>query len=250
MDWNSNQIKKIIVLNGSPKKNASSTMQVTNAFVKGLINQCQATVEVVNVADLKMKPCLGCLSCWGRTEGNCIIKDDDLHIIKEKIEEADIVIESYPLYFFGMPGIMKLFTDRMLGMMCTYEGQVAPLDGQSFHGIRKPKENQRFILISSCAYTEADRVYDSLKTQYDCICGKNAYTALFCSQLKTLIDLKNENKINRYLEKFELAGVEFAKEGKLSQDTLELLKKPPFSSGAYKVFLNNFWTQERNSNEN
>lgn len=37
--------------------------------------------------------------------------------------ECDIFIESYPLYFFGMPGTMKLFTDRMMPFMCTYEGQ-------------------------------------------------------------------------------------------------------------------------------
>lgn len=248
-EWNPLSVKKIIVLNGSPKRQASSTMRVTNAFVEGMLNNCSAEVETINIADLNIKPCIGCLSCWGRTEGTCILKDDDIVMVKEKITSADIVIESYPLYFFGMPGIMKVFTDRMLGMMCTYEGQMVPENGESFHGIRSPKDNQKLVVISSCAYTEVDRVYDSLRNQYDCICGKNSYTALFCPQLKTLIDLNNDAKISRYLAPFQEAGKEFVLNGFLTNETIEHLKKPPFSAGAYKVFLNAFWTQERNTHE-
>lgn len=239
------KVKKIVILNGSPKKAMSSTMQVTNAFVEGISRQCKTEIVTVHIADLSMKPCIGCLSCWGRTEGECIIKDDDIHRIKEIIESSDIVIESYPLYFFGMPGIMKVFTDRMLGMMCTYRGQRAPEQDESFHGIRNPRENQQFVLISSCAYTEADAVFESLLKQYDCICGKNKYTAILCPQLKTLIDLKNKDKIDHHLQKFSQAGEEFALTGSLSEKTKALLKKPPFSVGAYKIFLNNFWTQEK-----
>lgn len=241
-----NDLKKIVVLNGSPRKNNSSTMKVTNAFIEGYLTEVNASVTVVSISDLLIKPCLGCLSCWGRTEGECIIKDDDILKVKNLIESADVVIESYPLYFFGMPGTMKVFTDRMLGMMCTYRGQKAPEGEESFHGIRNPKPNQKFVVISSCAYTDADTIYESLLKQYDCICGKNHYTAILVPQLKTLIDLKNEDKINRFLEKFKEAGSTFAKEGFLNEETLTHLKKPPFSNGAYKIFLNNFWTQEKN----
>lgn len=246
-NWNANNIQRIVVINGSPKKTNSATMQVTNAFVKGICEVTNAKVDVIHLSELTMKPCTGCLSCWGRTEGECVIHNDDLPRVKKLIEAADIVIESFPLYFFGMPGIMKVFTDRMLGMMCTYRGQSAPQEGLSFHGIRNPKYNQRLVVISSCAYSEADQVYEPLLKQYDCICGQGKYTPIFCPQLKTLIDLKNDNKINRYLEKFILAGTTFAKAGKLSDECLKDLKKPPFSQGAYKVFLNNFWTEEKKS---
>lgn len=241
----SKEVKKIVILNGSPKKEMSSTMQVTNAFVEGISSQCDTIVTTIHIAELKIKPCIGCLSCWGRTEGECIIKDDDVLQVKKLIEAADIVIESYPLYFFGMPGIMKVFTDRMLGMMCTYKGQKAPEQGESFHGIRNPKPNQQFVLISSCAYTEADAIYEALLKQYDFICGKNQYQAILCPQLKTLIDLKNQDKIEHHLLKFKQAGEEFAQTATLSLETKAVLKKPPFSVGAYKIFLNNFWTQEK-----
>ena len=239
-------LKKDIVLNGSPRRNISSTMHVTNAFINGLIKGGYE-VKVINIADLKITPCLGCLSCWGRTAGNCVIKNDDINNVIDQIMESEIVIESFPLYFFGMPGIMKVFTDRMMPMMSTYRGDAVPMDGKPFHGIRYPKEGQKLVIISSCAYTESDFVYDSLKAQYDCICGKNNYTSIFVPQIKTLIDLHNENKLNKFLQKFTDAGFEFANNKCLSNETKELLKKTPFSVGAYKTFLAMHWEEEKNA---
>lgn len=241
--------KRAIVLNGSPRRNNSSTLHVTNAFVRGL-EDGGYEVKYYNIADLKITPCLGCLSCWAKTEGKCVIHNDDIDNIKKEIEESDIVIESFPLYFFGMPGIMKVFTDRMMPMMSTYCGQEVPSDGSPFHGIRTPKEGQKLVIISSCAYTEADFVYDSLTTQYDCICGKNNYTSIYVPQIKTLIDLHNENKLNKFLNKYKEAGLEFANNGFLSEETKSLLKKPPFSVGAYKTFLAMHWEEEKNENKN
>ena len=237
-------VKKILILNGSPKREHSATINVTKAFVDGLKEATGAEVKYINLADLNIKPCTGCLSCWGRTEGECVIKNDDIPAIKKEIEECDIFIESYPLFFFGMPGTMKVFTDRMLSMMNTYMGQKSPENGESFHGIRNPRD-QKFIVITSCAYTEFGPVYEPLIKQYDCICGKGNYTMLFAPQLKTLMDLNNTSKIDKYLSKFRNAGVEFGKNLSLSDETYELLKKPPFTEGAYKIFLNNFWTSER-----
>ena len=234
---------KILVLNGSPKGEKSSTLNVTRAFVDGIVSKTNADVEFVNLSELNIKPCTGCLSCWGRTEGECVIKNDDILPFKNKILEADIFIESFPLFFFGMPGTMKVFTDRMLSMMNTYRGQKSPLNGESFHGIRN-KSVPKFIVITSCAYTEFGPVYEPLIKQYDCICGKDNYLMLFSPQLKTLIDLNNESKTNKYLNKFYNAGMEYASDYKLSDETIEILKKPPFSEGAYKIFLDNFWREE------
>lgn len=65
---------KILVLNGSPHKSASTTMAVTNAFVKGMCEGGEYESEIINISDLNVTPCMGCLSCWARTEGECVIK--------------------------------------------------------------------------------------------------------------------------------------------------------------------------------
>ena len=181
---------KILVLNGSPKGNNSATLNVTKAFVDGIKSKENVDIEYVNLNELNIKPCTGCLSCWGKTEGECVIKNDDILDFKKKILEADIFIESFPLFFFGMPGTMKVFTDRMLSMMNTYRGQKSPVNGESFHGIRD-KKVPKFIIITSCAYTEFGPVYEPLIKQYDCICGKGNYLMLFSPQLKYPVTFPN-----------------------------------------------------------
>ncbi|MCR5113081.1 MAG: flavodoxin family protein [Acholeplasmatales bacterium] len=243
--WGRTGKKKVLVINGSPKQNKSSTMVLTNAFIEGMKEAEDIDLEIINVQSLNIKPCTGCLSCWGRTEGECIIKTDDVPMVKEKILEADIIIESFPLFFFGMPGILKLLTDRLLSMMNTYRGHKPPENGESFHGLRYPDQNKRFIVISSCAYTEVDRVYDSVKAQFDYICGKDQYYSVFVPQVKTLVDVHNENKLNRFLKKFIEAGKGFMESGMMDSETLNGLAKPPFSEGAYKIFLDQFWQEEK-----
>lgn len=241
----SSSIRKVLVLNGSPRKALSNTMVVTRAFLEGLDKDHSLEVETVNIADLKVTPCLGCLSCWGRSEGECIIRNDDIPALKKKILESDIVISSFPLYFFSMPGILKIVTDRLLSLMLTYEGQKASQNGQSFHGLRYDDPKKRFLVISTCAYTDTS-CYQSLLSQLDAICGKRRYTPILVPQMKTLVDLKNEAKLNRYLSKFKIAGEHFRESGFLSDEEIANLSKPPFSEGAYKIFLGNFWEEERN----
>ena len=71
-------VAKILVLNGSPHKSASTTMAVTNAFVKGMCEGGEYESEIITISDLNVTPCMGCLSCWARTEGECVIKNDDM----------------------------------------------------------------------------------------------------------------------------------------------------------------------------
>lgn len=234
----------ILVLNGSPRRENSCTIRVTRKFVQGICDVVDADVEEINICDCKIKSCLGCLSCWGRTEGQCIIRDDDIEGLKQKILAADVIIESYPLYFFGMPGDMKVFTDRMLSMMCTYKGQ-SPEPGQSFHGIRYDMSGKSFFVVSTCGYAQTDLIYDSLLSQYDCICGPDNYYALLCPQGKTLSIPELYDRMEVFLEKYYDAGKEFGQTGKLCSETLDRLKEPPFNERRFKLLLGKFWQDEK-----
>ncbi len=238
--------KYILVLNGSPKNEKSCTLQATKAFLKGISESIPCKIEVISLSSLHILPCQGCLSCWGKTEGKCIIQNDDIENVKQKIEKCDLFIESFPLHFFGMPGTLKVFTDRMMSMLCTYKGQTPPRDGTSFHGIRNPHSNRKLMIISSCAYSQAEEVYEPLLKQYDFICGRNNYQAILCPQLKTLLELGPNARFERYFKRLEDAGKEFSTNWFLSEETLKNLSLPPFSNSTYQLFLNNFWEGEKN----
>ncbi len=238
--------KKIIVINGSPKKDKSFTMTVTNAFVKG-IEQEGGVAELINISDLDITPCRGCLSCWGRTAGECVIKGDDIPMLREKLKAADRIVISFPLFFFGMPGMLKVAVDRLLGMLETYRGMMPSPDADLASRMRYAKEGQGIAVISSCGFSESAAVFEPLREQLELILGRGNYTAIFCPELKALIDTGKGRKLPAYLAKVEAAGVTFGKEGKLDEATMAELSKPPFMPETYRILTENFWKEQEGS---
>jgi multimeric flavodoxin WrbA len=170
---------RLLILNGSPKSGRSNTMNITRAFIDGFPKGTE--VEQIDLYKKEIKPCLGCFSCWSKTPGECIIKDD-MQEIYEKIKASDIIIESFPLYFFGMPSVMKCLTDRCLPFMLHYMGNQTG-DGSSFHELRDENmHNKKLVFISTCGYVETKSMYPALLKQYDLICGENCYTSIICPE--------------------------------------------------------------------
>ena len=89
---NKNNNLNILILNGSPRKEKSCTIRVTRKFIDGIKSVRSCNVEEINISDCNIKPCMGCLSCWGRTEGKCVIGNDDIPYIKQRIMESDLII--------------------------------------------------------------------------------------------------------------------------------------------------------------
>ena len=235
---------RILILNGSPHRAASTTMLATNALVQGMMACGKYEAETIHISDLRITPCTGCLSCWGRTEGECVIRNDDIPWVKQKIEASDLLIGSFPLYFFGMPGQMKVMMDRLLSMVGAYHGQLTPRDSSPAHAFRSPVASRKFLVVSGCAYTETDVVYDPICRQLDLVCGKGNYTAVLCPQFKTMIDNGGARK-ERILSRFVRAGEEYARTGTLSPETIRAITKPLFSPEVYSTILENVWEKER-----
>ncbi|MFA5320412.1 MAG: flavodoxin family protein [Candidatus Omnitrophota bacterium] len=89
--------KKIVVLNGSPKKEGN-TAALVEWFSEGARSK-GAVVEVVPAAFLKYNSC-GCLSCrvcQKIEKYECAINDDAKPVLK-KMSEADVIVFASPLY--------------------------------------------------------------------------------------------------------------------------------------------------------
>lgn len=235
--------RRVLVLNGSPHRTRSTTMEVTNAFLSGLTAGGGYTVETVHLSSLHVIPCTGCLSCWGRTPGECVIRGDDIAPLKQKILAADVLIVSFPLYFFGMPGEMKVVLDRLLSLVGTYRGQDAPRDGSAAHTFRTPLGDRRILLFCGCAFTEAEAVCAPFLAQADLILGHDSYTALLCPQLRTEVEYGG-GRMERTRQRFVAAGREMAETGCLSADTVQQLSRPPFSPQVYRTVLGSVWAAE------
>ena len=61
---------KILVLNGSPKKERSDTLHITRAFLEGMTAADRHEIQTIDVIDQYIEFCSGCLACM-RNGGIC-----------------------------------------------------------------------------------------------------------------------------------------------------------------------------------
>ena len=92
---------KILVLNGSPKRDQSDTMHMTRAFLDGMKESAPQDIHIIHTIDQHIEYCTGCFSCM-RNGGTCI-HNDDMKAILEEILESDLLLLNFPLYCYGMP---------------------------------------------------------------------------------------------------------------------------------------------------
>ena len=97
----------ILILSGSPRKGGNTEL-LAEAFAKGAT--AQHHVEMVSVRDYKVNPCLGCNACF-KTDGICAQKDD-MVLIYEKMNQADMLVIASPVYFYGISAQLKAIIDR------------------------------------------------------------------------------------------------------------------------------------------
>ena len=231
---------KILVLYGSPKGDRSNTIRIANAFTGGFPEGTE--VKKIDLYEKNIMPCKGCFSCWKSDEGKCVIRDDMDEIIAA-IKEADIIIESYPLYFYGMPSQIKAMTDRCLQLVMPYMGDKSESE-TTFNELRDPSmKDKKMVLISSFGYVETEPVYPALLAQYNLICGKGNYTAILCPEGEIFVTGKAKRQQDMYLESIRAAGAEYAANFCLSDETLRKLSIPMLSPLSFSTITKAHWKE-------
>ncbi len=100
----------ILILNGSPRKHG-----VTATLLRIMADEARAAgaeVEWIDVSNLSIRPCIGCLKC--RPDKTCILPRDDAHRIGELIERCSGLVVGTPTYWGNMSGQLKLLFDRIV----------------------------------------------------------------------------------------------------------------------------------------
>jgi len=130
------KVMKTLVLNGSPKK--SGTIATLLKFVTNGM-ECSDHLEWVDVYDLSMKPCVGCMKC--RQTEYCVLPEDDAQRVGRKIKEADILIIGTPTYWGNMSAQLKMLLER----------NVPVFMGESKNGIPTPKQKgKKAAIVTAC----------------------------------------------------------------------------------------------------
>lgn len=105
--------KKIVVLNGSPRKNGN-TLALVREFSKGA-ESTGNTVTVFFLGDMDIHGCKGCFGGHSSRECPCVQKDD-MDKIYPVVRESDIVVLATPLYYWNMSGQLRTAVDRLFAL--------------------------------------------------------------------------------------------------------------------------------------
>ncbi len=205
---------KILLINGSPKGKNSNSLRLANSFMEGLRIKAEeqgqsVELEELDVSSLKIAPCKGCFSCWRNTPGSCCIKDDMPMVIEKEIA-ADLIIWSFPLYYFNVPGSLKNLIDRQLPMVLPFMSERSDGCGSGGHDARYDMKGKRHVLISTCGFYSAENNYDSVTKMFDHFLGRGNYTSIFCGQGELFRVKELSERTDEYLELVKKAGAEYA----------------------------------------
>lgn len=231
---------KILVINGSPKGEKSNTYQLTKAFLSGIRDGADdIETQELTVARMKIRPCLGCFSCWDKTPGQCCITDDMEQVI-EKLLWADITVWSFPLYYFSVPGPLKTLIDRQLPMVLPFMTEDGGETGSGSHPARYDMRGKRTVVISTCGFYTAEGNYDGVYSLFDHECGKGQYTALFCGQGELFRVPEVKRRTDEYLGYVRQAGKEYISGG-ITSETEEKLAQLLFPRDVFESWADDSW---------
>ena len=106
--------------------------------------------ELINITDLNINQCVGCFSCWLKTPGICIYKDD-MEIILETIVKTDILIFSSCVVTGFISSKLKILLDRVIPVLLPY---FKILNNEFHHEMRYEKLPVLGAILQKTAKTE------------------------------------------------------------------------------------------------
>lgn len=100
--------KRVVIISSSPRKGGNSDT-MADEFLKGTVEAGNTAVKI-NIRDMELKFCIGCLSC--QRTGKCVLSDG-MNELYDTVQHADILVFATPVYYYGMTGQLKTFLDRL-----------------------------------------------------------------------------------------------------------------------------------------
>lgn len=153
---------------------------------------------------------------------------------------SDLVIYSFPLFYYSLPAKLKALVERQLPTVAPY------MVGQKdflINGGHPPRFelNSKVMLISSCGFYPTGKSYESVRTQFDMICGEGYHTDIFLGEGELFSKALAKRRCDRRLEEFRLAGKEYGETGEISAETMEKLTSNIFPPDMYAMMADEGW---------
>ena len=109
---------RILILNGDTRPKETTLARYLADFETRLSDH-GALVRRIDLADLDLKFCTGCWSCWLATPGRCVFRDGMEGVYPEFLA-SDLVVWASPLVLGTVPALVKKTQDRLIPLVHPY----------------------------------------------------------------------------------------------------------------------------------
>ena len=223
---------KILVLNGSPKREQSDTMHITRAFLEGMQEAASHEIHVIHVIDKHIEPCTGCFACM-HNGGSCI-HSDDMQAILEEILASDLLIWSFPLYCYGMPAPLKGLLDRTLPLSSMAMRKV----GERYEHVEQADFSRlRYLMICGCGFPNSRQNFEPAIAQFR-LCFPGNHTILTVPESPMFAAPEAAVVTKPRLALVRSAGRQYTETGSVSEKLVEEIGSPMIPEEQYAAIVN------------
>ena len=223
---------KILVLNGSPKRDKSDTMHITRAFLEGMREMTQQDIHIIDVIDRHIEYCTGCFAC--KRNGGACVHDDDMRGILEEILGCDLLLFSFPLYCYGMPAPLKALLDRTMPLSSLAMRKA----GDRYEHVGQADfSHLRYLMICGCGFPNSRRNFEPAVMQFR-LCFPRDHTILTVPESPMFSAPEAAAVTVPRLERVRQAGRQYADSGEIDAALLAEIGSPMIPEEQYAAIVN------------
>ena len=142
-----NMGERILGILGSPRLEGN-TADLLDAVLDGA-RDAGAVVERIDLARMRINPCIECRRCDATAE--CAVRTDDMREIYSRIRKVDAIVLASPIFFMGVTAQAKAMIDRCQ----SYWVERFVMKKRAYEGRSRPKG-----LFVACAGSPKEIVFD------------------------------------------------------------------------------------------
>jgi multimeric flavodoxin WrbA len=218
------EMKKVVVINGSPRLDRGNTAFVLAPFLESLEDQ-GVEIQLLYTSQLRVKPCsCGHLYCWSRSPGVCIHQDAMVDVFP-LLKAADILVLATPVYI-PLPGDFQNFINRLCPLL---QPEIEFREGRTRAQFREDVQIKNIVLLAATGWWEKEnadtviRIAEELAKVADIRFG-GAMVRPHAYELRR--EGRSSEAQQAVMEALQAAAVELLAQGSINPTTLDAISRP------------------------
>jgi putative sterol carrier protein/putative NADPH-quinone reductase len=226
---------KILALNSSPRTDShSKTKLLLCALTEGM-SRAGGHVERVDLRKKKIRQCIGCFTCWTKTPGVCVQKDDMSEELFAKWMDADLIVYATPVYHWMINALMKTFIERTIPGTEPFFVK----DGERWkHPLRH--KDHRYVALAVAAFPE-DEVFSQVSSYFRFVFGEQLVAEIYRSASEMIVQSTYRDMLDDILKATERAGEELVRSLAVTPETRARITQPVGDFGSFAQTGNAMW---------